>query len=93
MGTVMSRMYVNYILYVKPRNIYCDYEFQIHQVDTRTDQEKTDDLIQEYLAQLELSSTNDPCKEVQEKLNSLRGEDNKTVSRQKCKFKIQIYNY
>lgn len=35
----------------------------------------------------------DPCKEVQEKLNSLRGEDNKTVSRQKCKFKIQIYNY
>lgn len=59
-------------------------EFQIHQVDTRTDQEKTDDLIQEYLAQLELSSANDPCKEIEEKLNSLRGEGNKTVSRQKC---------
>ncbi|XP_032683559.1 abscission/NoCut checkpoint regulator isoform X2 [Odontomachus brunneus] len=47
----------------------------IHQVDTRTDQEKMDDLIQEYL---ELSATNDPCKEIQEKLNSLRDERDKT---------------
>ncbi|XP_014483321.1 PREDICTED: abscission/NoCut checkpoint regulator isoform X2 [Dinoponera quadriceps] len=54
----------------------------IHQVDTRTDQEKTDDLIQEYLAQLELSSTSDSCKEIQEKLNSLRDEDDKTGANQ-----------
>lgn len=47
----------------------------IYQVDTRTDQQKTDDLIQEYLAQLDLSSSNDPCKEIQGRLSSLRDED------------------
>lgn len=41
-------------------------------------------MIQEYLAQLELSSSNDPCKEIQEKLSSLRDE---TVS-----IKVQTQN-
>jgi hypothetical protein len=49
-------------------------------LDTRTDQEKTNDLIHEYLAQLELPSTSDPFKEIQDRLNSLRDEDDKPVS-------------
>ncbi|XP_020300846.1 abscission/NoCut checkpoint regulator isoform X2 [Pseudomyrmex gracilis] len=49
----------------------------IHQVDSRTDQEKADDLIQEYLAQLELPSA-DPCGEIEERLSSLRDGDKKT---------------
>lgn len=61
--------------------MFIDRQLQIHQVDTRTDQQKTDDLIQEYLAQLDLSSTNDPCKEIQERLSSLRDKDDKAVSR------------
>lgn len=49
------------------------YRTQIHQVDTRTDQQKTDDLIQEYLEQLELSSGSDPASEIQSRLRSLQG--------------------
>ncbi|KOX81287.1 Zinc finger FYVE domain-containing protein 19 [Melipona quadrifasciata] len=45
----------------------------IHQVDTRTDQQKTDDLIQEYLKQLELSSSSDSVSEIQARLKSLQG--------------------
>lgn len=52
---------------------------QIHQMDTRTDHEKADDLIQEYLAQLELPSVN-PCVEIEERLNSLQDRDGRTVS-------------
>ncbi|XP_012224197.1 abscission/NoCut checkpoint regulator isoform X2 [Linepithema humile] len=63
----------------------------IHQLDTRTDQEKTDDLIQEYLAQLELPSTSDPFKEIQERLNSLRDEDDKSCSDPDKKEEIDIY--
>ncbi|XP_017759338.1 PREDICTED: abscission/NoCut checkpoint regulator [Eufriesea mexicana] len=44
----------------------------IHQVDTRTDQQKTDDLIQEYLQQLELSSGSDSVGEIQARLRSLQ---------------------
>lgn len=52
---------------------------QIHRVDTRTDEEKADYLIQEYLAQMELPSTSDLCKDIQERLN-LQDESRKTVS-------------
>ncbi|XP_054007931.1 abscission/NoCut checkpoint regulator [Hylaeus anthracinus] len=48
----------------------------IHHVDTRTDQEKTNDLIQEYLEQLELSSGSDPASEIQSRLRSLQGVSN-----------------
>ncbi|KAL0118074.1 hypothetical protein PUN28_009031 [Cardiocondyla obscurior] len=47
----------------------------IHQVDTRTDKEKADDLIQEYLAQIELPSSSNFCKDIQERLNLLRDGD------------------
>lgn len=45
----------------------------INQVDTRTDQQKADDLIQEYLEQLELSSSSDSISEMQARLRSLQG--------------------
>ncbi|XP_039313397.1 uncharacterized protein LOC105192942 isoform X2 [Solenopsis invicta] len=60
----------------------------IHQVDTRTDQEKADDLIQEYLAQMDLPSTSD-CKDIQERLNALQ--DGKTCLDRDMKEKIDIY--
>ncbi|XP_072746130.1 uncharacterized protein [Anoplolepis gracilipes] len=47
----------------------------IHQVDTRTDQEKADDLIQEYLAEMDLPSTSDLCKEIQMKMSSLQNDE------------------
>lgn len=50
-----------------------NHKTNIHQVDTRTDQQKTDDLIQEYLEQLELSSGSDPASEIQTRLRSLQG--------------------
>lgn len=42
-------------------------------MDTRTDQQKTDDLIQEYLEQLKLSSANDSVTEIQSRLRALQG--------------------
>ncbi|XP_033336619.2 abscission/NoCut checkpoint regulator [Megalopta genalis] len=48
----------------------------IHLVDLRTDQQKTDDLIQEYLSQLELTSGSDPISEIHSRLRSLRGLSN-----------------
>ncbi|KAL6258748.1 hypothetical protein P5V15_010697 [Pogonomyrmex californicus] len=50
----------------------------IHQVDTRTDQEKADDLIQEYLAQIDLPSISDLY-------------DSKTNFDQSTKERINIY--
>ncbi|XP_033215289.1 abscission/NoCut checkpoint regulator isoform X2 [Belonocnema kinseyi] len=47
----------------------------MHYVDTRTDQEKTDDLIKEYLERLELSGRNDPVSEIQSRLDHLKGFD------------------
>lgn len=38
-------------------------------MDTRTDQEKADDLIQEYLAEIELPSTSDLFKEIQMRMD------------------------
>lgn len=49
--------------------------FQIHRVDGRTDQEKTDDLIKEYLEKLELSE-NDRDKEIEERLQMLQDINN-----------------
>lgn len=49
------------------------YFVQMNQVDTRTDQQKADDLIQEYLEQLELSSGSDSVSEMQARLRSLQG--------------------
>lgn len=48
-------------------------KINIHQVDIRTDQQKTDDLIEEYLKQLELSSGSDSVNEIQIRLRSLQG--------------------
>jgi len=53
---------------------------QVHQVSTRTDQEKADDLIQKYLAQMELPSSSNLCKDIEERLNSLQNDCGKTVS-------------
>lgn len=47
----------------------------IEKVDTRTDQQKTNDLIQEYLERLQLSSGTDPYSEIQARLNLLRDKD------------------
>lgn len=49
------------------------HRINIHHVDTRTDQQKTDDLIQEYLHQLELSSGSDSVSEIQARLRALQG--------------------
>lgn len=51
----------------------------MQQVDTRTDQQKTDDLIQEYLNQLELSSGSDSVSEIQARLRSLQGISEKPI--------------
>ncbi|XP_076292888.1 abscission/NoCut checkpoint regulator isoform X1 [Lasioglossum baleicum] len=51
-------------------------KINIHPTDSRTDQEKADDLIQEYLRHLELSSGNDPVSEIQSRLRSLQGLSN-----------------
>lgn len=53
--------------------LYC---LQIHQVDVRTNQQKADDLIQEYLGQLELSSGSDSVSEIESRLRSLQGVSN-----------------
>ncbi|XP_076662094.1 abscission/NoCut checkpoint regulator isoform X2 [Halictus rubicundus] len=51
-------------------------KINIHPADSRTDQEKADDLIKEYLGQLKLSSGNDPDSEIQSRLRSLQGLSN-----------------
>ncbi|KOC69461.1 Zinc finger FYVE domain-containing protein 19 [Habropoda laboriosa] len=48
------------------------HKINIHEVDNRTDQQKTDDLLQEYLEQLELSSSSDSDTEIQSRLRSLQ---------------------
>lgn len=48
----------------------------VHQVDSRTDQEKTDDLIKEYLERLKLSSRNDPDGEIEARLRALQDINN-----------------
>lgn len=50
--------------------------FQIHRVDGRTDQEKTDDLIKEYLERLKLSSENDRDKDIEGRLRALQDINN-----------------
>ncbi|XP_011883062.1 PREDICTED: abscission/NoCut checkpoint regulator isoform X2 [Vollenhovia emeryi] len=62
----------------------------IHRVDTRTDQEKADDLVQEYLAQVELPSTSNLCKDIQGRLDSLRDNGGETRFDQGLK-EIDIY--
>lgn len=53
---------------------------QINAVDTRTTQEKTDDLIREYLERLEISKTSDQLdKDIQARLDNLRGIDSSKV--------------
>ncbi|KAF7398687.1 hypothetical protein HZH66_006584 [Vespula vulgaris] len=51
-------------------------KINIHQVDSRTDQEKTDDLIKEYLEKIKLSSKNDPDKEIEARLRALQDINN-----------------
>lgn len=46
-------------------------------MDTRTDQQKTDDLIKEYLEQLELSSGSNSVSEIQARLRALQGVSSK----------------
>ncbi|XP_046822703.1 abscission/NoCut checkpoint regulator isoform X1 [Vespa crabro] len=48
----------------------------IHQVDSRTDQEKTDDLIKEYLERLKLSSKSNADKEIEARLRALQDINN-----------------
>lgn len=48
-------------------------KINIHHVDTRTDQQKTDDLIKEYMEQLELTSSTSSIDEIQARLRSLQG--------------------
>lgn len=69
-----------YIMQLRYMGILIDYLLQIHQVDTRTDQQKADDLLQQYYEQLQLSSANDPCTEIQERLTALHKDDD-TVSK------------
>ncbi|KAK0161892.1 hypothetical protein PV327_008295 [Microctonus hyperodae] len=45
----------------------------IRHVDRRSDQEKSDDLIRQYLETLELSSTSDSTGDMEERLNKLKG--------------------
>ncbi|XP_051174029.1 abscission/NoCut checkpoint regulator isoform X1 [Leptopilina boulardi] len=52
----------------------------IHYVDNRSDQEKTDDLIKEYLTRLELAARNDPIAEIQSRLNYLKDPQPSTSS-------------
>lgn len=51
-------------------------KINIHPTDSRTDQQKVDDLIQQYFGQLELSSGNNPVSEIQSRLRSLQGLSN-----------------
>lgn len=53
-----------------------DKQVNIHQVDRRTDQEKTDDLIKEYLERLKLSSRSDPDGEIEARLRALQDINN-----------------
>ncbi|KAK0095158.1 hypothetical protein PV326_009075 [Microctonus aethiopoides] len=46
---------------------------EIRRVDRRSDQEKSEDLIRQYLETLELSSTNDSTGDIEERLNQLKG--------------------
>lgn len=50
-----------------------NHKMNIHRVDTRTDQQKTDDLLQEYLEQLELTASGDPDKDIEARLRALQG--------------------
>lgn len=58
----------------------------IHFVDNRSDQQKTDDLIKEYLTRLELAARNDPIAEIQSRLNYLKDPQPSTSS-------SNIHNY
>ncbi|KYM97965.1 hypothetical protein ALC62_11311 [Cyphomyrmex costatus] len=62
----------------------------VYQIDTRTDQEKAEDLIQEYLAPIELPSTSDLCEDI-EMVDSLQNDDNKSYFDQHMKQDIDIY--
>lgn len=54
--------------------------FQLHQVDTRTNQEKSDDLIKEYLDRLDISKASDTANsDIQARLDNLRGIDSSKV--------------
>lgn len=55
-----------YIYYFNPYSVF----LQIHQVDIRTDQEKADDLIKEYMAEIKLPSSSELYKEIHTTLNS-----------------------
>ncbi|XP_034935229.1 abscission/NoCut checkpoint regulator isoform X2 [Chelonus insularis] len=44
----------------------------IYKIDTRSDQEKTEDLIQEYLETLQLSPTKDSTESIEQRLNALK---------------------
>jgi hypothetical protein len=77
---------VNNILYNYIICILINQLLQIHQVDTRTDQQKAEDLLQQYYEQVQLSSTNDPFVEIQERLTALHKDDN-TVSKKCSNFK------
>ncbi|EZA59320.1 abscission/NoCut checkpoint regulator isoform X1 [Ooceraea biroi] len=57
----------------------------IHQVDTRTDQQKADDLIQQYYEQLQLASANDPYTEIQGRLMALHKDDDVYFNQNKGK--------
>ena len=62
-------------------------------MDTRTDQQKTDDLIQEYLKQLELSSSSDSVSEIQARLKSLQGISDKPREVWNWYVRVRINNY
>ncbi|KAI4493877.1 hypothetical protein M0804_002053 [Polistes exclamans] len=51
-------------------------KINIQKVDSRTDQEKTDDLIKEYLERLKLTSKNNPDKEIEARLRALQDINN-----------------
>ncbi|CAK9834161.1 Abscission/NoCut checkpoint regulator [Anthophora retusa] len=53
------------------------HKINIHTVDTRTDQQKTDDLLQEYLEQLELCSGSNSLTEIESRLRSLQNVSDK----------------
>ncbi|XP_018355091.1 PREDICTED: uncharacterized protein LOC108756041 isoform X1 [Trachymyrmex septentrionalis] len=63
----------------------------VYRIDTRTNQEKAEDLIQEYLAPMELPSSSDLCKDIEEMLNSLQDDGNRTRFDQCMKEEIDIY--
>ena len=56
------------------------YIFQVHKIDTRTDQQKTDDLLEEYLSALAIKKSNeDVDKDIRSRLDNLRGIDSSKV--------------